>query len=194
MTRPLPSAVLLKKFAPEEGTLNMPMFFGFLGLFHTIICLPLLLLLHCLGVETFQPISRQLLSFLTFNAVFGTVLSNVLWAKAIILTSPLIVNLGTSTSIPLSFLADYLNPHANPPNMAPQYLLGALLVLGSFVLVSLLEASSDDAATRPCTPRLVSGACTPGGSGSPSKRSRATSVCMSPDQGQEEEAHQATIR
>ena len=32
------------------------------------------------------------------------------WARAIGLTSPLIVNLGTSTSIPLSFLADYLNP------------------------------------------------------------------------------------
>lgn len=173
-------SVLLKKFAPEEGALNMPMFFGFLGLFHTIICIPLLFLLHSLGIETYEPPSDKLLAFLTANAVFGTVLSNVLWAKAIVLTSPLIVNLGTSTSIPLSFLADYLNPHANPPNMEFEYLLGAVLVTGSFVLVSFLEAAGEEAAARPCTPRLMSGACTPGGSSSPSKLSRAASLCVSP--------------
>ena len=61
-----------------------------------------------------------------------------------------------------------------------EYLLGAVLVTGSFVLVSFLEAAGDEAAARPCTPRLMSGACTPGGSSSPSKVSRAASQCDSP--------------
>lgn len=45
--------------------------------------------------------------------------------------------------------------------MAPEYILGALLVLGSFVVVSVLEADDKEGKSRACTPRLMSGVCTP---------------------------------
>jgi solute carrier family 35 protein F5 len=53
----------------------------------------------------------------TINGMIGTVLSDVLWAKAIVLTSPLTVNLGMSLTIPLSCLADYINPNSQKPPM-----------------------------------------------------------------------------
>lgn len=62
--------------------------------------------------ENISPVSsnRQLTASppfaVTANGMIGTVLSDLLWAKAIVLTSPLTVNLGMSFTIPLSCVAD----------------------------------------------------------------------------------------
>jgi len=134
-------SVMLKRAVPaeEEEGLDWTMFFGFVGITHTIACIPFLLLFHVTGIETLEPISNRVLLWLTVNGVMGTAMSNVVWATAISMTSPLITNLGTSLSIPFSFLADFLNPESQNPDLHWQYVLGSVLILLSFIVVSCLE-------------------------------------------------------
>mmetsp|Transcript_33120 Transcript_33120/g.87957 ORF Transcript_33120/g.87957 Transcript_33120/m.87957 type:complete len:504 (+) Transcript_33120:113-1624(+) len=137
------SSVLLKLWMPEEDAVNMPMFFGFIGLFTALASVPAVVLLHFTGIETFQPIPGNAALFLAINGIFGTVLSNLLWAKAVVLTSPLVVNLGTALSIPLAFWADAINPYGPPVEIKWQYIAGALLVAGAFLAVNIPTSFSD---------------------------------------------------
>jgi len=136
-------SVLLKHLMPRHDKVNMPMFFGFLGLINAITCIPLLFLLDHTGLETLEPIPNKVLICLTVNGVVGTVLSDLLWARAVVLTSPLTVNVGMGLTLPLSFIADRFNPF-NPAKRAPlrwQWVVGASLVFSSFVLVMSSEAA-----------------------------------------------------
>src|SRR5262249_27470921 len=69
--------------------LNMPLFFGLVGLFNTIFLLPLFPILHWTGLERFQfPPTRRIWTILLVNSASG-LLSDLLWAYALLLTSPL---------------------------------------------------------------------------------------------------------
>lgn len=46
-------ATFMKKKAGDESRVNMPMFFGFVGLFNTICLLPGFPIMHYLGLEVF---------------------------------------------------------------------------------------------------------------------------------------------
>mmetsp|Transcript_1461 Transcript_1461/g.3263 ORF Transcript_1461/g.3263 Transcript_1461/m.3263 type:complete len:409 (-) Transcript_1461:53-1279(-) len=140
-------SVLLKRLIPDETLVNMPMFFGFLGLINGVLCIPLLALFHFTGWERFEPAPLSVFGFLTLNGLIGTVLSDLLWAKAVVLTSPLTVNLGMSLTIPLSFLADFITPGAQKPTIRWEYLLGAALVLLSFIGINSGDVAAEDAGT-----------------------------------------------
>jgi len=49
-------SVLLKHLIPDEEAVNMPMFFGFLGVLNAILCLPLLLIFHLAGWERLEQV------------------------------------------------------------------------------------------------------------------------------------------
>lgn len=54
---------VLKKKAGNEERVNMPLFFGFVGIFNMITLLPGLIVLHATGVEKFQfPPTRRILA------------------------------------------------------------------------------------------------------------------------------------
>jgi len=128
--------VQLKYVVPNEDEVRMPMLLGFLGLFTLIIGLPFLLLFHYTGLEKFEGIPLNVLAYLTFNGVVGTVLSDLLWAQAIVFTSPLQANLGVSLTIPLSFFADEIAQRHVGHKMKWEYFCGAALVFVSFVGVN----------------------------------------------------------
>ena len=55
-------AVLMKKRIGDESKVNMPLFFGLVGLFNVILLWPGLVILHFTGVETFQlPPTKRIL-------------------------------------------------------------------------------------------------------------------------------------
>ncbi len=47
-------AVLMKKRIGNEARVNMPLFFGFVGLFNVLLLWPGIVLLHYTGIETFE--------------------------------------------------------------------------------------------------------------------------------------------
>lgn len=62
-------ATTMKKKIGDESRVNMPLFFGFVGLFGTVMLLPGFFLLHFTGVEKFQlPPSRRVIVVILVSA------------------------------------------------------------------------------------------------------------------------------
>ena len=132
--------VLLRRKVNHEDNMDSPMFFGFVGLFNTVLLWPGLPVFHLLGWEEFQlPDARQL-QFLVLNGVIGTVLSELLWLWGCFLTSSLVATLAISLTIPLTILADIM---WKGKRYGPVFFVGAVPMFFSFFLVALLAHYED---------------------------------------------------
>mmetsp|Transcript_68457 Transcript_68457/g.127745 ORF Transcript_68457/g.127745 Transcript_68457/m.127745 type:complete len:172 (+) Transcript_68457:3-518(+) len=130
-------SVLLKYMtARETKSLSMSLIFGFVGLLVMLLGWPVLFALAIFRLEPFEWPNMKTLGYLALNAAIGTNLSDMLWAKALQLTSPLVATLGLSLTIPLGMFSDMtLHGHAFP---AP-YVAGSCLVLLGFILGAAAE-------------------------------------------------------
>ncbi|KAJ2408845.1 hypothetical protein GGI10_004781, partial [Coemansia sp. RSA 2530] len=98
---------LLKRRVGDESRLDTPLFFGAVGLANIVLLWPGFIILHFTGIETFQlPHSGSMWLMIVLNALVGTFLSDYLWLLAMLMTSPLVVTLGLSLTIPLSMAGD----------------------------------------------------------------------------------------
>jgi len=130
--------VLLPVCVPDKDAVHMPSLFGMMGLVCTLALLPLFPLLHYCGVESFElPPSRSATIALLVNAATSTVLPDMLLAKAVMMTSPLVATLGLSLMIPISVFVDYVRGLAR---LSPQFFIGTFAVLVGFQLESMAEA------------------------------------------------------
>ncbi|KAG0670279.1 hypothetical protein C6P45_002589 [Maudiozyma exigua] len=126
-------STLLKIKVQDESMINMKIFFGFVGLFTLFFMWPSLIFLHYMGYEEFViPTQPKVIVIILVNMMI-TFVSDFCWAKAMLLTSPLTVTVGLSITIPVAMFGDILFKHKSMPL---EYLLGGLLILGSFVIIS----------------------------------------------------------
>ena len=102
---------------------------------------PLLLVVIFAGVEDLSGFSGLVLLYLVGTGLFDYVISDYLWARAIILTTPTVATVGLSITIPLAFLGDILLHGYN--RISAFAIVGSLLVMCGFGLVN---ASSSGAA------------------------------------------------
>lgn len=124
--------------APLE--LNMPLFFGLVGTWNLVLLLPMFPVLHWTGIETFQaPPSARIWWILVLNSV-AAFASDIAWAYAMVLTSPLVVTVGLSLTIPLSLIGEMLIQGRYEGWL---YWLGAGVVVGSFVFVDREEREDE---------------------------------------------------
>ncbi|KAF2225956.1 hypothetical protein BDZ85DRAFT_192759 [Elsinoe ampelina] len=130
-------AVFMKKRIGDESRVHMPLFFGLVGLFNVLLLWPGFLVLHFTGVETFElPPTRRVTMIIVVNSI-SSLVSDFAWAYAVLLTSPIVVTVGLSTTIPLSLVGQVL---LNGQTSSWVYWVGAGVVVGSFVIVSGGEA------------------------------------------------------
>ncbi|PRT56538.1 hypothetical protein B9G98_04158 [Wickerhamiella sorbophila] len=128
---------LLKYRVGNESNLNTKLFFGFVGLFSIVGLWPFLILLDYIGVEPFAlpPNSRDWI-LIGLNGVVIFV-SDICWVLAMLLTSPLVVTVGLSATIPLSILGEMALYHRFGSSL---YFVGAALVFYSFVVINRQES------------------------------------------------------
>nr|CAG8454330.1 15007_t:CDS:2 [Entrophospora candida] len=119
--------VLLKLRIQNESRVDMPLFFGFVGLFNVILLWPGFFLLDILEIEKLQlPPNGTIWTMVIINALIGTFLSDYLWLLSMLMTSPLVVTLGLSLAIPLALIGDIFFKGI----VADEgYWLGALMIL-----------------------------------------------------------------
>ncbi|KAI8994537.1 hypothetical protein BDB01DRAFT_773104 [Pilobolus umbonatus] len=128
---------LLKLKIHDEARVNMPLFFGFVGLFNVLLLWPFFFILHYSSIEPFElPTPRTVWIMILLNAFIGSFLSDYLWLLAMLMTSPLVVTLGVSLTIPLAMGGEIVIQHFMPDIL---YGLGALLVISGFFLVNSAE-------------------------------------------------------
>lgn len=99
-------ASLLRREVPTEESMPIGYLFGLIGAAVFVGLLPAIPVLHVLHLERFSRPSNGTLLALTLNALLGSVASNVLLARAMLLASPLIATVGLSLSIPLAIASD----------------------------------------------------------------------------------------
>ncbi|KAI9316055.1 hypothetical protein BX666DRAFT_1954441 [Dichotomocladium elegans] len=136
---------LLKLRIGDESRINMPLFFGYVGVFNILLLWPFIPILHWTNVETFElPPSGMIWAILLLNAFIGTFLSDYLWLLAMLMTSPLVATLGVSLTIPLALAGDLLIKHTV---LAIQYIIGAILVVAGFLAVNIAALSEVSSST-----------------------------------------------
>ncbi|ORX59661.1 hypothetical protein DM01DRAFT_1333125 [Hesseltinella vesiculosa] len=127
--------VLLKLRIGDESRIDIFLFFGMVGVFNTVLLWPLFGLLHWFQIESFSfPDTGNLWALILLNAFVGTFISDYLWLRAMLLTSPLVVTLGISLTVPLAMVGDAVFKHILP---TAQYSLGAILIMVGFFVVNL---------------------------------------------------------
>ncbi|ERS95795.1 hypothetical protein HMPREF1624_07871 [Sporothrix schenckii ATCC 58251] len=142
---------VMKQRVGHEDRVNMPLFFGLVGLFNVVLLWPGFVLLHLTGVEPFEPPpTNQVWAIILLNSL-SSFASDLSWAYAMLLTTPLVVTVGLSLTIPLSLVGEMIQYSKYSSGL---YWVGAFVVVLSFLFVnheshdpdeSLLE---EDPATR----------------------------------------------
>ncbi|TDL28375.1 hypothetical protein BD410DRAFT_711487 [Rickenella mellea] len=125
--------ILLKVKIKEESRIDMQLFFGFVGLFNVLLLWPIGLVLHLTGVEILEmPHGRRAWAAVLINMAI-TLVSDYVYVLSMLKTTPLVVTIGLSLTIPLAIVGDFF---LNIPT-ALQALFGGFLVLISFVVVGV---------------------------------------------------------
>jgi len=125
---------VLRYFLPDERRYSMPMVFGMVGVVNMLLMWPGLIVLSATGVEPFELPTWAVLWPLAINGLIGTNLSDVLWAKAVILTSPFVATLGLSLTTPFAMVADLV---LHQTRYSGLYITGAIVVTAGFIVSNL---------------------------------------------------------
>ncbi|KAI1818082.1 hypothetical protein GGS20DRAFT_388932 [Poronia punctata] len=137
--------VVMKVRVGNEDRVNMPLFFGLVGTFNLLLLWPLFPILHYTGIEPFElPTDGKVWTIILLNSVFSFV-SDISWAYAMLLTTPLVVTVGLSLTIPLSLVGEMIQ-YAQHASLA--YWVGAVIVVFSFLFVN---HESQEPAGKPAT-------------------------------------------
>ncbi|KAH9837075.1 uncharacterized protein C8Q71DRAFT_756716 [Rhodofomes roseus] len=131
--------ILLKVRIKEESRIDMQLFFGFVGLFNILACWPIGIVLHLIGVERLElPYTNKAILALLINMAI-TLSSDFIYVLAMLKTTPLVVTVGLSLTMPLAVIGDFF---LSKPAKA-QVIVGAVVVLCSFVMVGLEDSRND---------------------------------------------------
>lgn len=117
------------------ATVSPPVFLGHVGLLNTILFWPFFIPLTLSAFEPFPTHFRgSTIGQLFANALIGTATSDLLWVLAVLVTTPLIVTVGLSLTIPLAILGDFVIKGVQP---SLWHLVGGGMVVAGFVGVNL---------------------------------------------------------
>jgi len=134
--------VVMKKRIGNEDRVNMPLFFGLVGFFNVIFLWPGFLILHFTGVEKFAfPPTGKIWTIVLLNSLSSFV-SDYCWAYAMLLTTPLVVTVGLSMTIPLSLIGQMVLSSQYSSGL---YWVGACIVLLSFLFINHESREEGDA-------------------------------------------------
>lgn len=127
--------VIVRRRVNNEDRMDIPMFFGFVGLVCAVLMWPGFFILHYSKHEPFEWPNRQQWLFIIINGLIGTVLSEILWLWACFLTSSLVATLAISLTIPLTMLADVA---VRQVDCSLLFYLGSVPIFVSFFTVTFL--------------------------------------------------------
>lgn len=123
------------------------------GTFTTVLLWPCFFLLHINEIEIFELPRRPIdLASIAVNMIFGSLLPNYLWNVAFMFTTPLVVAIGISFTIPTTLVLEHF--YGREPITSIYIISGTLAVCG-FLLINLstIYPQSD------CSCRKLGGCC-----------------------------------
>jgi len=144
----------IRHYAPQD----MALFFGLLGGFNCVLLSPVVLALHLSSVESLATLTLPVLGLIVLKGLVDNVLSDYLWALAVLLTSPSVATVGLSLTIPMAIASQLLLPPswlvAAAPLTAIDFLACACVVAG-FVVINYASQARSTAADAPACHRAL---------------------------------------
>ena len=140
-------AVMVRVLCPrDESLMSMEVLLGYIGLFNMVALSPILF--YQLFAGNHKELTLVVFGFLVIKGLLDNVLSDYLWARAVILTSATVATVGLALTIPLAFLSDVLwMGQAGDQVVSLTSVAGALSVLAGFILVNV-ATDVDEVATN----------------------------------------------
>ncbi|RLN13688.1 hypothetical protein C2845_PM09G21820 [Panicum miliaceum] len=139
---------LIRKKLPDEkegeGQVSMAQFLGFLGLFNMLFFLPVALVLNFAKLEPFHRLTWEQVGLIVGKGLLDNVLSDYLWAKAVLLTTTTVATAGLTIQVPIAAIVDTLTGHA--PHLLSY--VGAAAVLLGFAGINIPAGESPQAAQQ----------------------------------------------
>jgi len=132
--------VCIRHQIPDESAVSLPLFFGFLGLINMLLLFPVVVVLHCTGVEDLSGVGFETLGLIVAKGILDNVVSDYLWALGVLLTTPTVATIGLSLTIPLAIISD-LFLRAIPPTWMS--LGSAALVIAGFLTINLASSGEN---------------------------------------------------
>ncbi|XP_010524692.1 PREDICTED: thiamine-repressible mitochondrial transport protein THI74-like [Tarenaya hassleriana] len=117
----------------EGGGVSMAQFLGFLGLFNFFIFLPVALVLNFTRRERFNVLTWKQFGLVVGKGLLDNVLSDYLWAKAVLLTTTTVATAGLTIQVPLAAIVDTFT--GNIPTLTDY--IGALAVMVGFAGINI---------------------------------------------------------
>jgi len=90
----------------------MAQFLGYLGSFNLLIFLPVALILNFTKLEPFKVLTWEQVGLIVGKGLLDNVLSDYLWAKAVLLTTTTVTTAGLTIQVPLAAVVDALTGNA----------------------------------------------------------------------------------
>ncbi|WWD16448.1 hypothetical protein CI109_100874 [Kwoniella shandongensis] len=126
--------ILLKVRVVDEERADMQLMLGFAGLFNTIFLIPIFPILHYTGWETFElPPTKEAWIICLINFCI-TLSSDYLYVLAMLKTTPMLVTIGLSLTIPLALVGSLFIPSSSEA-ITLLSILGATLVFVGFAML-----------------------------------------------------------
>ncbi|EQK97516.1 vacuolar membrane protein [Ophiocordyceps sinensis CO18] len=124
---------VMKRRVGDEDKVDMRLFFGLVGVFNLVLLWPLFFVLHWTKIEPFEmPPTGKVWTVIVANSLSSFV-SDMSWAFAMLLTTPLVVTVGLSLSIPLSLIGEMIQYGQYSSFI---YWIGAAVVFISFLFIN----------------------------------------------------------
>ena len=142
--------MLLRQKVSHEENMDVPMFFGFVGLFNAVLLWPGFFICHFTNSEPFEFPSVKQWELLILNGLIGTVVSELFWLWGCFYTSSLIATLAIGLTIPLSIVADIL---WRKRKYEAVFMIGVVPMFFSFFVITMLTHYDD---WDPCLDFLIS--------------------------------------
>ncbi|KAE9463782.1 hypothetical protein C3L33_04318, partial [Rhododendron williamsianum] len=128
---------LIRRKLPDDdgksGIVSMAQFLGYLGLFNLLIFLPVALILNFTKLEPFKVLTWKQVGLLVGKGLLDNVLSDYLWAKAVLLTTTTVATAGLTIQVPIAAVVDALT--GNAPNLMDY--IGAAAVMVGFAGINI---------------------------------------------------------
>ena len=137
----------------DESKMSMQLMFGYIGLLNMLLLLPIAIWVNVSSVrdeaenqtdaEADDEVSSSvhtttltwsIFLFLVLKGLLDNVLSDYLWARAVILTSATVASVGVGLTIPMAFFADWFQGNYSG---GPGEILGAISVVAGFIFVNI---------------------------------------------------------
>ncbi|TMW54567.1 hypothetical protein DOY81_000361 [Sarcophaga bullata] len=132
--------VFVKRKSDTEEKIDIPLFFGFVGLWNLLLMWPIFFILNFTKIEKFELPNQNQFAILFLNGLIGTVVSEALWLWGCFLTSSLIGTIAISLQIPMSILFDVF---LKKKPYSPLFYIGSLPTFLALILLALLMRNDD---------------------------------------------------